>query len=282
MPSRNLRAASRLLAALVLLASGAPALAWGPAAHRAAASVAEAGLCAPARAAVRDLLGTETLAEASVWPDTVRRTEAWAHTADWHYADIGDDEPVAGIWRGDRGRLFLALQDQLALLADPAAGRGERRTALRFVAHLVVDAHQPLHVGRPGDRGGNEVEVRLGDRTTNLHQAWDSGLLGRMRLGWEDLARLLEAQAAPGLVVAGGGFEDWAEESRAVRPWVYDFAPGDGPRRLTRRYEATARQLALVRLGQAAARLQGTLEAVWCPARPDKAENKPEESAPSR
>ena len=50
----------------------------------------------------------------------------------------------------------------------------EKRIALRFIAHLVGDIHQPLHVGFAEDRGGNSVEVRFNGRKENLHSLWDT------------------------------------------------------------------------------------------------------------
>jgi S1/P1 Nuclease len=53
----------------------------------------------------------------------------------------------------------------------------EKRIALRFVAHLVGDIHQPLHAGFAEDRGDNSVDVRFNGRKTNLHSLWDTGLV---------------------------------------------------------------------------------------------------------
>lgn len=273
MPSRRL---SWFAAGASLLLAAAPdALAWGPAAHRAAADLAERRLCEPARQEVRSLLGDESLADASVWPDTVRADPRWKHTADWHYADIRDHEPVSRTRRGDRGRLLLAIPEQLEVVFDPQAARPARRDALRFVAHLVVDLHQPLHVGRPSDKGGNTIDVWLGERRMNLHQVWDSGLLGLAGLPSGDLTRALEPLATLGHPVLGGGPEAWAEESRGLRPWVYDFDTRRRVPRLSRRYQVTGTQLALFRLAQAAARLEGLLAREWCPgagasAQPDR------------
>ena len=33
--------------------------------------------------------------------------------------------------------------------------------AFKFLIHLVGDIHQPLHSGRPRDRGGNDIKVKL-------------------------------------------------------------------------------------------------------------------------
>jgi hypothetical protein len=63
------------------------------------------------------------------------------------------------------------------VLKSPDAPRNEKRTALRFVAHLVGDIHQPLHAGFAEDRGGNSVVVRFDGRKENLHSLWDTALV---------------------------------------------------------------------------------------------------------
>ncbi|MEJ2516327.1 MAG: S1/P1 nuclease, partial [Gammaproteobacteria bacterium] len=265
LPARLLRRlAGPVLATLPFLWS-AYAVAWGPAAHRAVAAAAEARLCPPARRAIAGLLGQETLAEASTWPDRIRETPRWRHTRDWHYADVEDDEPISAAWRGDRGRLLIAIQAQLGTLRDPAATTSERAVALRFLAHLLPDLHQPLHVGRPGDAGGNRVTVRLGDRQMTLHKLWDSGLVGLSGLAWQDLAGVLEALISTAELATEGELSDWAEESRALRPFVYSF---DERRRvpvISRAYQVTGQHIAMLRLAQSARRLETALEDIWCP-----------------
>jgi S1/P1 Nuclease len=63
------------------------------------------------------------------------------------------------------------------VLKSPDAPRNEKRIALRFVAHLVGDIHQPLHAGFADDRGGNSVDVRFNGRKENLHSLWDTALV---------------------------------------------------------------------------------------------------------
>ena len=43
--------------------------------------------------------------------------------------------------------------------ADESLSEERRTEALRFVVHFVADLHQPLHVGREEDRGGNRIDV---------------------------------------------------------------------------------------------------------------------------
>jgi hypothetical protein len=57
------------------------------------------------------------------------------------------------------------------VLKSPDAPSNEKRTALRFIAHLVGDIHQPLHAGFAEDRGGSDINVRFNGRKMNLHWA---------------------------------------------------------------------------------------------------------------
>ena len=57
---------------LAIAATAAPALAWGKEGHRVVAAIADNYLGPRARGGVRQILGTETLAEASNWPDFMR------------------------------------------------------------------------------------------------------------------------------------------------------------------------------------------------------------------
>ncbi|WP_449272051.1 S1/P1 nuclease [Hymenobacter humi] len=62
-------------------------------------------------------------------------------------------------------------------LRDPAKTAAEKLFALKFVVHLVGDVHQPLHVGRGEDRGGNSIQVNWRGRDSNLHSIWDGDLV---------------------------------------------------------------------------------------------------------
>ena len=98
------------------------------------------------------------------------------------------------------------------------------RTALRFIAHLVGDIHQPLHAGFAEDRGGNSVDVRFDGRKENFHSLWDTALVELEPGTPAEIAARIQA------TVAGedsqqwqqGTPAEWALESLAiVRTQVY-------------------------------------------------------------
>lgn len=239
--------------------------AWGPSAHRIAAEVMEDALCASARAEVDAIARDMPLADLVLWPDRIRDTATWAHTRDWHYMNIADDVPVERDTRPESGRILAAIHDHLELLPRGRADPERRQQALAFVLHLVVDLHQPLHVGRAADRGGNSIRLRFDGRETNLHQLWDSGLLRSAGLRPGEHARVLRALAAAGGAHwTQGTLEDWADESRRLRPWVYDFDTRRQVPTVSRRYAEAGRQLTALRLAQAGVRSAHVLNRLWC------------------
>ena len=69
----------------------AQAFGWGATGHRVAAEIGESYLTPEARLVVNEILGPETLAEASTWPDFMRAdpAEFWQKTANpWHYVTV--------------------------------------------------------------------------------------------------------------------------------------------------------------------------------------------------
>ena len=211
------------LAALAALAIPAPALAWGKTGHRVVGSIAETHLSGLARAQIEQLFGVETLDEASTWPDEMRSNPDpfWQKTASpWHYVTVGGITYDRAPPEGDA---LEALRFFSKLVRDPRAPRDQRQLALRFIVHIVGDLHQPLHVGRPGDRGGNDVKVKWFGRDTNLHAVWDSALVDEMDLSFTELAARLQRHTSSENVVSWWQPDPrvWISESAQVRETVY-------------------------------------------------------------
>jgi len=150
-----------------------------------------------------------------------------------------------------------------AVLRDPEAARGDRVEALRFLVHFVGDVHQPLHVGRREDLGGNRVLVLWFDEPANLHSVWDSRMIESEELSFTELAGFID-HPTPEEVAAwqATGYPDWIAESFALREEVYDL----GDRRLGYRYGYEKLPIVRKRLLQAGVRLAGLLESIFAPA----------------
>ena len=214
-----------MASALALLPS--PAFAWGKTGHRVVAAIADTQLSGLARAHIRELLGgAESLDEAATWPDDMRSAPEpfWQKTATpWHYVTLDgityDHAPPEGDALEALGRFRRTLEDPGASLAD-------KQLALRFIVHLVGDLHQPLHVGKCCDRGGNDVKVSWFGKPTNLHAAWDSAMVDDEQLSFTELAAKLERHITDADVVGWWDVNprDWISESAEIRDTLYPTA----------------------------------------------------------
>ena len=206
----------------------APALAWGKTGHRVVAAIADTQLSGLARAHVREILGgAESLDEAANWPDEMRSApgEFWQKTATpWHYVTLNgivyDHAPP-------EGDALKALDHFRSVLRDPNASLAAKQLALRFIVHLVGDLHQPLHVGKCCDKGGNDVKVTWFGKPTNLHAVWDSQLVDEEQLSFTELAAKLERHIGDRQVLDWWDINprDWVSESGEIRDTLYPSAP---------------------------------------------------------
>jgi hypothetical protein len=257
------------LPALALVALPAAAWGWGHNAHRVVGEIAERHLSDRARREIAVILDGDGLAEVATWPDEVRSDPAWVHAVPWHFLSIDDGETLATTARSADGDVLEAMQRLEAVLRDPQAARERKAEALRFYVHFVGDVHQPLHVGRRDDRGGNTIRVQWFGEGRNLHSVWDEGLIESRRLSFTELTRFID-QAAPQDVARwqAAPYEEWVRESYCLRPAVYDFGPdapadpGDEPQ-LGYRYAYRKMPLVEDRLLKAGVRLAGRLDAIF-------------------
>jgi len=61
------------------------------------------------------------------------------------------------------------MQKARIILTHPKSTKAQKMEALKFLVHFVGDAHQPMHVSRKEDKGGNTIQVRFDNQCTNLH-----------------------------------------------------------------------------------------------------------------
>jgi hypothetical protein len=149
-------------------------------------------------------------------------------------------------------------------LARGDSAGSSRLDALRFLVHFIVDLHQPLHVGRASDRGGNTIDVRYGATTVNLHRFWDTDVLEVAGLSRREYERALAPKVAA-LAKRPKAFapETWAAESLAVRKDVYAFKRrGRAAAVLDRGYLDRADAITRERLSLAAVRVAFALDTV--------------------
>jgi nuclease S1 len=244
---------------LLILVPGV-AFPWGANGHRAVGRIAEHHLSAAAARGVAAILGGESLAQASTWPDEIRSDPAWDRAKPWHYVTIPDGETYESSVKSPDGDVVEAIARFTRVLQDPQATAEDKVEGLRFLVHFVGDLHQPLHVGKPGDQGGNLVKVTWFGEPTNLHAVWDEKIIESEKLSFSELADFIDHPTESEVRAwQSGGLPDWVKESMDLRARVY--AIGDG--KLGYLYAYQNGPLVKRRLLQAGIRLAGLLNAMF-------------------
>lgn len=277
----------RIVAALAVLASPVPALAWGYFGHETTARIALANVTPETRAAIARLLRHErelgtpqcrlrSLAGAATWPDCLRgQGWRWGYTFAWHY----QTEPIGEAYDARKncaGGACVSAQivRNHRILADENLPANVRLEALAFMVHFAGDIHMPLHSGDNQDRGGNDVETRYGIAPgLTLHSIWDSALAERAITAADPpLVRRYPARERAAL--AGGEPADWGRESwELARSFVYANALGREPVPAEKPPEAALTQEAIIaavpvaerRIVQAGLRIAALLDSAFAP-----------------
>ena len=224
---------------------------------------------------------TYALMRSSSWADFVDSDYEWSselHFSHTPYRDCQEFvlERDCGFDRSGRC-VVTAIANFTARAADFSLRAADRTEALKFLVHLVADAHSPMHVGFAKDFGGNSIDVLLPDgKETTLHEVWDSEIFGALDSRWLDIAHdLIDVTEErdfdlriPDLAVDGS--LDFAarivsETSTKVtceRGYKLDSSWIVSGHRLTPEYIEASKDVLLEQLTKSAVRLAQVIEAV--------------------
>jgi hypothetical protein len=230
---KNLR---HLFVAILLLASPFYLLAWGPTGHRVIAEIARLRLNDTAFKAVKGILGNESMALAGTWADDFARYDPdYRHTSTWHYINptpgLNYEQFLYEFKRDTTVNAFTMLNNVAAQLKTGAGTPEEKKFYLRMLIHLVGDAHQPMHVSREEDLGGNLIKVQWFDTPTNIHAVWDKSLIDQQQLSYtEYVAAINHPSAEQQIQWQGQSVADWFYESYKLSEKIYDGITQAGQR----------------------------------------------------
>jgi hypothetical protein len=233
---------------------------WGANGHRATGLIAERYLKAKAKKRINKLLGQESLAMVSTWMDEIRSDSTYNYTADWHWTTIPDGGKYEDVESNPDGKVIMMIEKLKAELKSGKLNPKQEVEYLKMLVHMVGDIHQPLHVGKPGDRGGNDVKVKWAGRDSNLHRVWDSDMIEDMQLSYTELVAFIGVpDAATVKNWQNSNARQWAQESMSLRPQVYNIGNGS----LGYRYSYNNIAAVKLRILQAGVRIAGLLNEIY-------------------
>ena len=167
-------------------------MAWGMLGHRIVGQIADSYLTKQARKEIAKMLGTESIAMTSNWPDFIKSDSSFAYLNNWHYINFKPGLGEAGIKTYLANDTATDAYTKINWLADQLKNKNLEQPYklmyLRLLIHIVGDIHQPMHTGRPDDRGGNNIRLSWFNNPYNLHQVWDDRLIDLQNLSYTEYA----------------------------------------------------------------------------------------------
>ena len=163
---------------------------WGVLGHRVTGGIAEKYLTPKAKTEIKKILGNETIAMASNWGDFIKSDSSYDSLYNWHFINLDSGlsrkQIQAYLDRDTATDVYTKTQFLIKELKNKQLSMDRKRMYLRLLIHFVGDIHQPLHVGRKADLGGNRVRVQWFSTATNLHSVWDESLVTFQQLSYTE------------------------------------------------------------------------------------------------
>jgi hypothetical protein len=196
---------------------------WSKTGHRVVGDVAEQYLKAKTKRALQKLLGSDSLAEVANFADEIKSDRSYSKYSAWHYVNLPADKTYAEVEPSAYGDLVTGINQCIEILKDKNTGHSDKVFHLKMLVHLIGDLHQPMHVGRKEDKGGNDFQIQWFNDGSNLHRLWDSGLINFYGMSYTELADTFPPLNREELQkMQSGTLLDWVEESHQIANNLYE------------------------------------------------------------
>ncbi|MBD1385125.1 S1/P1 nuclease [Mucilaginibacter rigui] len=216
----------KLLLGIAIIYLPVQTMAWGTNGHRISGQIADSYLTPKARAAIKAILGNESIAMTSNWADFIKSDPQYKYLSSWHYIDFDKEysypEMQAFLKQDTTTDAYTKLNFLIGELKKKNLPKANKLLALRMLIHIVEDVHQPMHTAHTDDKGGNDIKLTWFNNQTNLHSIWDSQLIDFQQLSYTEyvswinhptVAQRAEWQKAP--------ISQWLYESSQIATKIY-------------------------------------------------------------
>ncbi|WP_435415694.1 S1/P1 nuclease [Polaribacter aestuariivivens] len=195
---------------------------WGQNGHRATGKIAESHLTRKAKRKIDKLLKGQSLAFVSTFGDEIKSDRKYREFSPWHYVNMGLDETYATAEKNPKGDLVTGIYKCIAVLKDKNSTEEDKNFYLKMLVHFIGDLHQPMHIGRREDKGGNDIQVQWFGKGTNLHAVWDTKMIEEWNMSYLELADNAKDLSKKQIkAIEKGTIEDWVNEVHQITKEVY-------------------------------------------------------------
>ena len=227
-----------LIPLCVFILSFSQAQAWGTIGHRVIAEIAERNLTKKAKRNIYKVTENQKLAYFANWPDFVKSDSRFKDNDSWHYinleANLSEEECREALENSSEKNLYKRVLILIDELEKDNLSDEKEREYLYYLIHMIGDAHQPMHMGRPQDLGGNKISVKWFGQPTNIHAVWDSKLVDFEKYSYTEYAEVLDVLTKKEKKsVQQGELKHWLFDSHILANEIY----ADAASREDLRYE---------------------------------------------
>lgn len=179
---------------LILLCVTVSGFAYDNVGHRIISDIAYQNLSKKARKQTDNVLGVKGIVYESSWADEIRSDNNYKYSYQWHYQNLKDNMTSDDLKRlidnpnSEGEHLLYAIN----LMIERLGKDKNDAEALKFLVHFIGDMHQPMHLGRADDLGGNKVSMQWFGRNTNVHAVWDGQITDSKNMSSSEYATYLQ------------------------------------------------------------------------------------------
>lgn len=214
----------KVVFALLLINIPGQTMAWGLLGHRIVAQVADSYLNTKTRKEINKIFGGSSIAMESNWMDLIKSNKSFAYLSNWHYVNFAQNLSYTQVQeylkKDTTTNAYTKILFVSAELKKKDLPQELKQMYLRILIHLVGDIHQPMHVGRAEDSGGNEIKVTWFNRPINLHTLWDSELVEFQQLSYTEYAKAVNLASSEQV-------KSWQKDD--LSKWIFEsYKMADG------------------------------------------------------
>lgn len=198
---------------------------WGATGHRTIGEIAEGYLRNNTKRKIKDLLNGQGLALVSTFGDDIKSDKRYREFYTWHYVNMPFGVKYEDSKKNPSGDLVTGIKKCQEIILSKTTSKDDKIFYLKLLVHFMGDLHQPMHVGRSDDKGGNDIQVRWFNDGTNLHRVWDSDMINHYNMTYTELADTTDKITKDQVkYLEKGSIEDWANETQQFAIKVYGSA----------------------------------------------------------
>jgi len=196
---------------------------WGATGHRTVGKIAEGYLKGKTERKIAELLNGQSLALVSTFGDDIKSDKRYNEFYTWHYVNMPFGVRYEDSEKNPTGDLVTGIEKCKSVLLDESASKEDKIFYLKLLVHFIGDLHQPMHVGRKEDKGGNTLQVQWFGSGTNLHSVWDSKMINHFGMTYTELAdNTTKISKEEVEILQQGTIADWVSDTHKFAVKTYN------------------------------------------------------------